>query len=1110
MSIPKIIHQLWKDDAPPARYLKLIESWRLHHPTWEYRFWTDTSLRAFVAATYPAFLPIYDGYEKNICRADAGRYLLLSHFGGLYADLDAEALRPFDDLIESHDFVIGLEPSSHLSHKHVSKLGLDHLLCPTIIASMPAHPFWNDVMRTLRARPKSFDVLELTGPAMLTRVHDAYKDTAPVTVMPSETFYPLTKDECWRGDAFNIEVWEEKTRTAYALHYWDGTWFRESSDDLPALPSSFPLTLTEGAPGDRPRRNDRPPLITCMMVTRDRFHLARHALKAFLNQTYKHIELVIIDDGTCTKLANEVTRLNDPRVRFIRPVTDNMSLGRLRNLAVENARGDYVCQWDDDDLSDPCRLEIQLASLIASGARASFLTRWLIWQPQKKRMIVSPSRAWEGSMLCEREIMPRYDDLRRGEDTPVAEAICARYKVAHLDIPRLYIYIGHGSNTFDSSHFDDYLRTRGKKFEGARYEVVVRELGKRINLNAYSASLASAPELPALNIFGMFNSGTGLGSGARGLAAATKDIPHTLIDLQNLPDETTRDWQKLAPHGTNILYTNPDLLDLFLKRKDGSLDMSLFEGRRTIGLWAFESAILPDNWLKWLPHFDEIWAPSQFVADCLTPHISVPVFVIPMLEPPLPPIQTRAALNLPAQSFIFLTLFDELSGFTRKNPLGTIDAYISAFPSDDGKTHLVIKARSLSPERQRKLKEKINDRADITLRIGETTQSETASYIAHCDALVSLHRAEGFGLVMAEAMQHGKPVIATGWSGNLEFMPESAAYLVRYHLTTLTEHTDNAYATGTQWAEPDLDHAASLMRALVTDPEAARTIGARAKDFITTELTPEKIGTRIVARLIKQRVVPSVLILTPVKNAAKFLVHYFELLSRLDHDKSKISLGFIEGDSTDTTYANLAARLPALTKTYANVTLIKHDEGLTFAGPRWAQSIQRARRATLARARNRLLSAALRDEAWVLWLDVDLIDYPANLLARLIAADKDIIVPRCTLPDGRDYDLNSFRFEPSRGSAENPDHLIDSIYQPPRGAGRAYLGDLVHENGAVPIDGVGGTALLIKADRHREGLNFPSYSHRGYIETEGLAMIARDMGIMCWALPELTIIHTDE
>lgn len=1110
MPIPKIIHQLWKDDAPPARYLKLIESWKLHHPTWEYRFWTDASLRAFVATTYPVFLPIYDGYEKNICRADAGRYLLLAHFGGLYADLDAEALRPFDDLIKDHDLIIGREPSSHLSHEHVSKLGLDHLLCPTIIASAPAHPFWNDVIRTLRARPKSFDVLELTGPAMLTRVHDAYKDATPVTVLPSATFYPLTKDECWRGDAFNIETWEEKTRDAYALHHWDGTWFRDGGDDLPALPSSFPLKLTDGAPGDRPRQNDKPPLVTCMMVTRDRFHLARHALNAFLKQTYKYIELVIIDDGACTKLADEVTRLNDRRVRLIRPATDNMSLGRLRNLAVENARGDYVCQWDDDDLSDPCRLEIQLASLISSGARASFLTRWLIWQPRKKRMIVSPARAWEGSMLCEREIMPRYPDLRRGEDTPVAETICARYKVAHLDIPRLYIYVGHGANTFDSSHFDDYLRTRGRKFEGTRYEAVIRELGKRINVSAYSASLTPASDFPALNIFGLFNSGTGLGSGARAFLAAAKAFPSSLIDLQSLPDESDRNWSDLAPHGVNILYTNPDLLNIFLKRKDGSLDMGLFHGRRTIGFWAFESAILPDTWREWLPHFDEIWVLSQFIADCLAPHISVPVIVMPMLDNPLVPTQSRAALGFPDDVFVFLTLFDELSGFTRKNPPGVINAYISAFPSDNGKTRLVVKARSLSPERQRELEEKIDMRTDITLRIGETTQSETTSYISRCDALVSLHRAEGFGLVMAEAMQHGKPVIATGWSGNMEFMPEGTAYLVRHHLTMLTEYTDNAYAPGTQWAEPDLDHAASLMRALVADPEAARATGTNAKAFITTELTPEKIGAHIAARLSMPRATPSVLILTPVKNAAKFLARYFELLSRLNHDTSKISLGFIEGDSTDTTYADLAARLPALTKTYANVTLIKHDEGLTLAGPRWVQNIQRERRAALARARNRLLTEALRNETWVLWLDVDLIDYPPDLLTRLIAQDKSIIVPRCTLPDGRDYDLNSFRFEPSRGPAESPDHLIDGIYQPPRGMGRAYLGDLVHEGSPVPIHGVGGTALLIQADLHRNGLNFPETSHRGYIETEGLAMMAQDMGLECWALPDLTIIHTNE
>ena len=840
-----------------------------------------------------------------------------------------------------------------------------------------------------------------------------------------------------------------------------------------------------------------------MMVTRDRYHLARHALNAFLNQTYAQRELLIIDDGTCNKLADDIARRNDPRLRLVRLKDENLSLGALRNLAVGNAAGDYVCQWDDDDLSDPRRLEIQLASLLASGARASFLSRWLIWQPQKKRMMVSASRVWEGSMLCEKEIMPRYGELRRGEDTPVADAICARHKVTHLNIPRLYVYVGHGNNTFDESHFEENWRIAGAKFEGPRYSAVMSELNKRIALDAYVASLPQTDHAPGLNFFGMFRSATGLGSGARGLLAAIKERPHTLIDLQSLPDDAPHNWMTLAPHAVSLIYTNPDLLDLFFKTKNGDLDLGAFKDRHVIGFWAFESQILPDTWQKWLPLFNEIWVPSQFVADCLAPHITVPVHVIPVLDVPATPTLSRADLALPADQFIFLTLFDELSGFTRKNPHGSIEAYKRAFPNVTGNTRLILKVRSLSGARRRELEAAINARADIELRIGETSPAETTSLIAQCDCLLSLHRAEGFGLVIAEAMQQERPVVATDWSGNTEFSDADCTFPVRYTLTTLTEKTDEAYAAGTIWAEPDLTHAATLIQDVVADPARAAATGTRAKAHISEKLSLAKIDHRL------GPVTPQVLILTPFKNASRNLPRYFELLSRLTYNKNKISLGFIEGDSNDGTYAALAARLPDLMATYANVTLIKQDEGLTLTVPRWEASVQRQRRATIARARNLILSAALKDEAWVLWLDADLADYPPDLLTRLIAADKDIIVPRCTFADGRDHDLNSFVFDASRGAPENPAYLIDGIYQPPIGAGRKYLNDLPRGAAPVAIDGVGGTALLIRAACHRDGLAFPEEPHRGYIETEGLAMQAKDRGLTCWALPALQIIHVD-
>jgi hypothetical protein len=144
----------------------------------------------------------------------------------------------------------------------------------------------------------------------------------------------------------------------------------------------------------------------------------------------------------------------------------------------------------------------------------------------------------------------------------------------------------------------------------------------------------------------------------------------------------------------------------------------------------------------------------------------------------------------------------------------------------------------------------------------------------------------------------------------------------------------------------------------------------------------------------------------------------------------------------------------------------------------------------------------------VLWLDVDLIEVPPDLVERLIASKRQVVVPHCVRPDGKTFDLNTFVIDPRTGGAEDRRHMRDGLMQPPLGVGRLFL-DAFEKEAVVPLDSVGGTALLIRADLHREGLIFPPFSYDGYIETEGLAMMAADMGVRPYGLPGLRVIHSD-
>ena len=284
-----------------------------------------------------------------------------------------------------------------------------------------------------------------------------------------------------------------------------------------------------------------------------------------------------------------------------------------------------------------------------------------------------------------------------------------------------------------------------------------------------------------------------------------------------------------------------------------------------------------------------------------------------------------------------------------------------------------------------------------------------------------------------------------------------------------------------------------------------------------------------------------VLILTPVKDAEDYLDGYFESLYRLTYPHHLISIAFLESDSSDETYGKLLGRLPELEKGFRSAAVWKKDFGFRIpeGTPRWAGHLQRERRTVLAKSRNHLLFRALGDEDWVLWLDVDIVEYPPEIIERLLGAGKDIVQPNCVREyGGESFDLNAWRDR-----------------------GRLHLHDLRGEGDLVRLDSVGGTMLLVRADIHREGLVFPSYPYGagsplarrrlfpqlrqalsalftrgvegkasklgdsmrnvrrgdilrlaevrsgGELETEGLAMMAHDMGYQCWGMPDLEIRH---
>jgi len=271
----------------------------------------------------------------------------------------------------------------------------------------------------------------------------------------------------------------------------------------------------------------------------------------------------------------------------------------------------------------------------------------------------------------------------------------------------------------------------------------------------------------------------------------------------------------------------------------------------------WELAAYPRHWARELEAFDEVWAASTFIRDSIAPSVSRPVVLLPT------PVGLPASFGLgrrhfriPETSYAFLFAFDLRSYAARKNPQAAIEAFrrvVRARPAADCTLVLKVGGTAARPEGFTAFKSEIADLGDehaqrVVLVEGDLTAAEITSLLWVCDAFVSLHRSEGFGRLLAEAMLMGKPVIATAYSGNVDFMTADDSLLVPYALVPVP---DGAYpfAAGQSWAEPDVDGAAGHMLRLLDDPSEGRRIGERASRHMRVAFGHRAAGLRYADRI---------------------------------------------------------------------------------------------------------------------------------------------------------------------------------------------------------------------------------------------------------------------
>jgi len=390
-----------------------------------------------------------------------------------------------------------------------------------------------------------------------------------------------------------------------------------------------------------------------------------------------------------------------------------------------------------------------------------------------------------------------------------------------------------------------------------RIKKAIIEKGYQNELESFSAApnVQSLGHFNGINLIGYSRAEMGIGESCR---IAAKSIESTSIEFAilnyvgtNSAKMSDTSWKhkeiREPEYNINIFHLNAEqMFEAYTH-----FGARLFENRYNIGFWHWELEDFPEDWIDGFSYVNEVWVPSSFVANAVAMKSSKPVVRIPhAIEVKIENSRDRAYYDLPNDVFLFLTMYDMNSFQERKNPMGAIQSFKQSFAPDDMSVGLVVKINNASANRHdfKIIEQSVKGYSNIYVINKTLSRNDTNALLAITDSFISLHRSEGFGLGLAEAMYLGKPAIGTNWSSTTDFMNTQNSCPVNYQLVSLGTNY-GPYQAYQRWAEPEINHAAEYMRRLVADPCYYKRIAAEGERYIKSELSPRAVGKLIEKRI---------------------------------------------------------------------------------------------------------------------------------------------------------------------------------------------------------------------------------------------------------------------